>query len=109
MTKKPSHKDHRESYNKVFGKDSNWEVFKFNLLKMFCVHLTSKAFWLMMITGTCAMIIIFWTILFSKHPLGALTYAVILAPPVFFGLWWIEKQRAENIIDAVAEWIKNKK
>jgi uncharacterized membrane protein YfbV (UPF0208 family) len=100
---------HRDDYNKVYGKDPAWDVFKHNLLKMWCVNLMSKSFFLMVITGTCAMIIIFWTILFSKDPLNWLVYAVLITPPAFFGLWWIEKKRAGELIDAIAIWIGKKK
>jgi len=108
MIKKNVHPPHRDAYNKIFGKDPSWEVFKHNLLKILCVNLMSKAFLLMMITGTCAMIIIFWTILFSKDPLSWLVYATLLTPPSFFGLWWIEKKRAGELIDAIAVWMKGK-
>ena len=101
-------KPDRDAYNKVFGKDPHWEVFKFNFLKMWCVNLLSKSFLLMVITGACAMVIIFWTILFSKAPLGWLVYAVLITPPVFFGLWWIEKKRAGYLIDSISHWIRNK-
>jgi len=102
-------KEDRDNFKLIYGKHSKWDVFKFNFFKLLCVDLMSKAFLLMVITGTCAMIIIFWTILFSKDPLSWLVYAVLITPPSFFGLWWIEKQRAEAIIDALAAWIKGRK
>lgn len=102
-------KELRENFHLIYGKDSKWEVFKFNFFKLWCVDLMSKAFLLMMITGACAMVIIFWTILFSKAPLSWLVYAVLITPPTFFGLWWIEKQRAETLIDSVSAWIKGRK
>jgi hypothetical protein len=104
-----SNKNQRENYQPIYGRDSAWSVFKFNLFKLFCVDLMSKAFLLMVITGTCSMIIIFWSLLFSKTPFDWLIYGVIIAPPSFFGLWWIEKQRAENLIDAVSDWIRGNK
>jgi hypothetical protein len=38
-----------------------------------------------------------------------LVYAVLITPPTFFGLWWIEKKRAGELIDAISNWIGNKK
>jgi hypothetical protein len=101
-------KEDRDKFKLIYGKHSKWEVFKHNFFKLICVDLMSKAFLLMMITGTCAMVIIFWTILFSKDPLSWFVYAVLITPPTFFGLWWVEKQRAETLIDAVSAWIKGR-
>lgn len=105
MNKLPS----RDAYDKVYGRDSSYEVFKHNFLKMVCVNILSKSFLLMVISGTASMFIIFWTIVFSKEPLNWLIYAVLIAAPSFFGLWWIEKKRAGELIDAVAKWIGSKK
>ena len=100
---------HRDDYHKIYGRDSKWDVFKFNFFKLLCVDLMSKAFLLMIITGMSAMVIIFWTLLISKTPISWLIYGIIIAPPTFFGLWWIEIQRAETLIDAISAWIKGER
>ena len=94
---------------KIYGHHPFWEVFRHNLLKLLAVDILSKSF--VALVGS-----LIFTGAFLGHQLLITEtrptwaeLAIAISPPTFLALYWIERHTAAAILEAIADWIRNRK
>lgn len=99
----------RPEIHKVYGRDTVWAVFKHNLLKLLAVDILSKSF--IALAGSLLFTGAFLghQILVTETKPSWAELAVAIAPPTFLALYWIERHAMAGVLEALADWIRNRK
>jgi hypothetical protein len=96
------HREERSRHKKVLGRDKPWDVFKYNFAKLFLVDILSRSF--IVLAGSLVFTIWFlhYQIYVVKEGIEWKELAIATCPPSFFAYYWIERQRASEILLAIA-------
>jgi len=106
MSEKEKHHQERLKHAKIFGKHTNWEVFKHNVFKLICVDMLSKSF--AVLVGCLVFTIFFLSdqVYATGKSVEWIALLVAITPPSFFAIYWIEREVATNILIDIGEGIK---
>ena len=95
--------------DKIYGHHPFWEVFGHNLLKLVAVDILSKSFFALVGSLVFTGAFLGHQILVTEMKPTWAELAVAILPPTFLALYWVEKPKAEDILAAIAYWIRSRK
>jgi hypothetical protein len=107
--KKKKRKPKKRDIRKIYGHHTFWEVFSHNLLKLLAVDILSKSFVALVASSIMTASFLSHQLMVEKQNLEWLELLVAITPPTFLALYWIERHTAAAVLEAVAQWIRNRK